>query len=655
MFEKNILHAKIGEKVLVQTLTENRVCRAGKFKFERFQSICEYLEFGANKFSTLPAITDTYNKIEQNYAEYILQAKDFAAGLQSLGIKKDDIVGLFSENNGRWIVVDQGILRCGAIDAVRGSNAPVDELDYIIGQSQSKALVLQTSMLFDKLKSYLPKYDLDFIVIMFHKEGATYDGVDCPVYTYEEILAMGKRKCFAPVKLTPYDYATILYTSGTTGNPKGVLLTHGNMIFQIDTATNWFPVHSGDSTLEILPIWHAYERICTYYFYGEGLHVHYTTLSKIKDDMVKYSPDYMVSVPRIWEAVRAGVYAKLKQKSNLAYTIFDMAVKYSISYKKHSMYVEKRITEQKHYNPIATVYHAIMATCMQPLHKVFSETLYKKLKNLAGLNLKASISGGGAIGSKEEAFYDAVGVKLVIGYGLTETAPILTLRSVTGKNFLGCAGAPIEGTELKIIDPETKKELPPFEKGLVMVRGPQVMGGYFHDEAATRAVLDDNGWFNTGDLGYLTYDNNLVLRGRMKETIVLSNGENVEPIPIEDAVLGSQYINQIVLVGQDQGAVGALVIPTKEALEKCGVDTRGLRMQQDVCIKNPALRKLIKSEIETHIKNKSKLKSFEKIQKFEILKEGFSIDNGLMTSTAKIKRNKVFETYDDVIMGMYQL
>ena len=213
---------------------------------------------------------------------------------------------------------------------------------------------------------------------------------------------------------------------------------------------------------------------------------------------------------------------------------------------------------------------------------------------------------------------------------------------------------PVLGTEIKIINPETKKEVPNFEKGLVIVRGPQVMKGYYKDEAATRAVLDENGWFNTGDLGYMTNSNNLVLQGRMKETIVLSNGENVEPIPIEDACLNSPFINQIVLVGQDKSAVGALIIPTKEAFEKCGIDTRGLRMQQDVCVKNPALRKLIKSEIDTHIKAKSKLKPFEKIMKFEILKEGFSIDNGLMTTTAKIKRNKVFETYNDVISGMYQ-
>lgn len=639
---------------MANLLLEKDTGKKPKYEFKGFQSICEYLEDSANKHSSLSAITDKYNKISQNYAEYILQAKDFAAGLQSLGIRKDDTVGLFSENNGRWIVVDQGILRCGARDAVRGSNAPIDELDYIIAQSDSCALVLQNSMLFDKLKSSLLKYDLRFIVIMFHDENFSYEDAKCPVYTFDEVVSMGKKHCFNYVKITPYDVASILYTSGTTGNPKGVMLTHGNFLFQFEAAHRGFMSMPGEKTLQILPIWHAYERIGTYYYFGRGCHLHYTTLSKIKDDMLNYAPDTMMSVPRIWEAVRTGIYTKLKQKSPALYNIFDKSVKYSMNYKKHSMYVERRVTEQRIYNPVAMIYHAVMAALMKPLHELIKKTLYKKLKNMAGLNLRASISGGGALSAIDERFYDAIGVNLRVGYGLTETSPVLTLRNVTDKNFLCSAGSPVVGTEIKIIDPETRKELPPFEKGLVVVRGPQVMKGYYKDEEATRAVLDSNGWFNTGDLGYLTNTNHLVLQGRMKETIVLSNGENVEPIPIEDACLSSPYINQIVLVGQDQSAIGALVIPTKEALEKCGIDTRALRMQQDICIKNPVLRKLIKSEIDANIKNKSKLKPFEKIMKFEILKDGFSIDNGLMTCTAKIKRNKVFETYNDIISGMYQ-
>lgn len=623
------------------------------YRFGNVDSVCEYLELAANKYASLPAITDEYNGICQKYAEFILQTKDFASGLQGLGIEKGDIVALFSENNGRWPVVDQGILRCGALDAVRGSNAPVDELDYIVEKSGSKAVVLQNVLLLNKMKPFLKKHNLNFVVLMFSDGNFETDDLDFPVYSFDEVVSAGKRRCFNPVKISPEEPATLIYTSGTTGNPKGVLLRHGSIVYQLEIAHKGFLSSPGEKTIQILPIWHAYERIGCYYYLSRGCHLHYTLLSKIKDDLMKYKPDTMMSVPRIWEALRTGIYKGLNKKSPFAATLFDFAVKISISYIKHKMYVEKRITEQKFYNPVMTCVHFAAANALKPLHELFSSTLYKKIKDAAGLNVRASISGGGALSMNDELFYEAIGINLRIGYGMTETSPVLTLRHICEKNYLGSAGRPVDGTELKILDVDTKKPLPPFRKGVVYARGPQIMIGYHNDPDATSAIIDESGWINTGDLGYLTYDNNLILVGRMKETIVLSGGENVEPVPIEDACLASPYINQIMLVGQDKNAVGALVVPTKEALDKCGIDVGVLRLQKDRCIKNPSLRKLIKNEINSYIKNKSGLKSFEKISRFEIIKDAFGIDNGFMTPSGKIKRNVVFEAFSDIIQNMY--
>ena len=256
---------------------------------------------------------------------------------------------------------------------------------------------------------------------------------------------------------------------------------------------------------------------------------------------------------------------------------------------------------------------------------------------------------------QDELFYDAIGINLRIGYGLTETAPVLTLRNVTDKNFLGAAGTPVDGTDLRIVDPKTFEELPKFKKGLVIVKGPQIMKGYYKDEEATRKVFTDDGYFITGDLGWLTNENNLVLVGRLKETIVLSSGENVEPVPIEEAILLSPYIDQIVLVGQDRSGVGALVVPSKEALEKCGINMKNIQSFKDNknIINNSELDALIKKEINTHIENKPNLRAFEKVKSFSVLNESFSVENGLMSATQKVKRNKVFEKYEDVIGSMY--
>ena len=202
--------------------------------------------------------------------------------------------------------------------------------------------------------------------------------------------------------------------------------------------------------------------------------------------------------------------------------------------------------------------------------------------------------------------------------------------------------------------PKTFEELPRFQKGLVIIKGPQVMKGYYKDEEATRKVMTQDGYFITGDLGWLTKQNNLVLVGRLKETIVLSSGENVEPVPIEEAILLSPYIDQIVLVGQDKSGVGALVVPSKEALEKCGLNMKDVSSYKANVLDNDKLEALIKSEINTHILNKPNLRVFEKVKQFALLKDSFSVENGLMSATQKVKRNKVFEKYKDVIGKMYK-
>jgi long-chain acyl-CoA synthetase len=319
------------------------------------------------------------------------------------------------------------------------------------------------------------------------------------------------------------------------------------------------------------------------------------------------------------------------------------------------MYGERRITNKLNYHTLSTIRHRIIRSFIKPLHVLFYNTLYKKIKNTVGLgNIRASISGGGALSMQDELFYDAIGINLRIGYGLTETAPVLTLRNVTNKNYLGSAGTPVEGTDLKVVDPKTFEELPRFQKGLVIVKGPQIMKGYYKDEEATRKVFTEDGYFITGDLGWLTKQNNLVLVGRLKETIVLSSGENVEPVPIEEAILLSPYIDQIVLVGQDKSGIGALIVPSKEALEKCGINMKDVHSYKDInTFANPDLENLIKNEINTHIVKKPNLRVFEKVKQFTLLKESFSVENGLMSATQKVKRNKVFEKYEDVIGSMY--
>ncbi len=620
----------------------------------KYDSIFEAVEESAKKYEKLDAIYDKYNSVYHTYGEALDEIYNFSQGMQSLGIQKGDKVCLISENQGRWLIASQSILRLGAISTLRGSNAPLDELDYIIPFSDAKAVIVKDIKTFENLKPTFAKVNLNFICVLFANKELNKEGVNCPCYTYEEIKELGKNHEFIKPEIQPSDEAMMMFTSGTTGVPKGVMLSHNNILHQIEACARDFYVKAGDKTLQVLPVWHAYEQIGQLYYFYKGCHLHFTTLVGLKNDLAEYNIDTMMSVPRIWEAVRAGVYQKLKQKSKLLYKIFDFAIKNSIAYKTHKMYGERRITNKLTYNTLSTIRHRIIRSFMKPMHVLFSKTLYKKLKAAAGLNFRCSISGGGALSMADELFYDAIGVELRIGYGLTETAPVLTLRSTRMKNYLGAAGMPVAYTEIKIVDPKTGEELPKFTKGLVKVRGPQIMMGYYKDEKATRAAIDEEGWFNTGDLGWLTFQNNLVLVGRLKETIVLSSGENVEPVPIEEACLMSPYIEQIVLVGQDKNGIGALIVPSKEALEKCGINMRDLKSHKDETVEDEALFDLFKKEINKYIENKPNLRAFEKIKQMAFLKEPFSRENGLMSATAKIKRNKVFEKYQDTIKKMYK-
>lgn len=616
--------------------------------FETQTSLCDYFENKISKYGDLKAVTDEYSKVEMTYAELNEQISQFAAGMQALGLQKGQFVSLFSENNGRWMLADHAILRNGAVSVDRGSQAPAEELDYILKHSDSVGVIVQNAATFNKLKDIFKGKNLKFIILLFGEETD-----DLPVFTFEEILEIGKGHNFVKPELTIDDNAVMLYTSGTTGLPKGVLLTHKNILSQFPSIHECFNSQPGEKTLQILPIWHAYERISQTYYYLSGCHLHFTTIPNLKNDLLKYNVDTFMSVPRIWEALRIGIYQKLKQKSALSYYIFDFAVQTSINYQIHKMYSERRITNKKKYHKLLRLYHKIIRSFIKPLHLLFKATIYQKIKDATGANFRASMSGGGSLSMKDQLFYDALGINLREGYGLTETSPVLTIRPIKDKNYLGCAGKPIKSTEIKIVDPNTLEELGLFKKGLIMARGPQVMKGYYKDPEATAKVIDEKGWFNTGDLGWLTGDNNLVIVGRIKETIVLSNGENVEPVPIEEACLGSPYIEQIVLVGQDKSSIGALVVPSQEALQKCGVLAKDLKSNKTLSIKNPNLRDLIKKELNTYIKNKSNLKSFEKIKQFEILKENFSVQNGMVSQTAKIKRNVVFDTYKNLISKMF--
>jgi len=619
----------------------------------KYNSIGDYLLRCMGTYPDIHAITDPYSKVELTYGQLITGIKETASGLQALGVKKGDFVAVFSENNGLWCMADQGIMRAGGITTARGTGAPTEELRYILEHSEAQYLILQNEKILLKLIPVLKEIQLKAIIMLLNDGKKAEGEIKTPVYTLEELREKGRKHEFKDPGITLEDPSTMLYTSGTTGNPRGVLLTHKNVLTQFPCTDDGFKSQPGEKTLQLLPVWHAYERTSQMYYLTKCCHLHFTTISGFKKDMVDFAPATFMSVPKIWSTIELKVFETLRKKSYPAYLVFRMSIFLSKRYIIHKIYAKRDTNSRLPFTrTVKFMWHKAMKGLLSPVQNLLLKTLYAKIKKAAGLNFRATISGGGSLPMHTQLFFEAIGVTLLEGYGLTETSPVLVLRFVDEENYLGSSGTPVKATEIKIVDPDTHIELPNFTKGLIMARGPQIMKGYYKDDEATKQVIDENGWFNTGDLGWLTSDNHLVIVGREKETIVLSNGENVEPTPIEGACLESPYIAQIVLVGQDEDNLGALVVPSDEALKKCNVEAENLTLRIKP-VQNKELHELLKKEIQTHIKNKNNLKSFEYIKQFAVLKDKFTTDNGTMSATGKIKRNKVFEKYKEIIDAMY--
>lgn len=287
------------------------------------------------------------------------------------------------------------------------------------------------------------------------------------------------------------------------------------------------------------------------------------------------------------------------------------------------------------------------------LHALGERLVYVKVREATGGQVKQMISGGGALPRHIDNFFEIIGVQILQGYGLTETSPVTHVRR-PWRNLIGASGLPLPATEAKIVDPETKTPLPIEKRGLVLLRGLQIMKGYYQNPEATAKAIDAEGWFDSGDLGWLTPQDDLVLTGRAKDTIVLTNGENIEPQPIEDACLRSPYIDQIMLVGQDQRSLGALIVPNVEALEKwVQNDPATSSPSQQIDWESRMIQDLFRQELNREVQNRPGYRPDDRIGTFKLILEPFSIENGLMTQTLKVRRHIVTERYRDIIDGMF--
>lgn len=573
-----------------------------------------------------------------------------AASLVELGLKKGDRVALYADNSSRWLVVDLACLRLGAVDVPRGCDTTPGEMELILSHSGSRVLFLQKARDLSwavEIRSKLP--DLEHLVLM--DPSFAEEDPDRGVHSLATLLARGVAGA-AAVRERPGperdDLATIVYTSGTTGDPKGVMLTHGNILHNVESFPSRILVVPEDSYLSLLPSWHMFERTVEYCVLSAGASIIYTDARRLRTDLRDVAPTLLAGVPRVWEILEQGVRGALHTRGAMARAVFGAGLGIGSRYRR----ARRRVHGQLSSRASEKVAAALSLCFLAPAHSVVDRLLFRKIRQETGGRLRAAISGGGALSTDVEEFFDTIGITLLNGYGLTETAPIISLRGLD-QNVLGTIGLPLPGTEIRI---EGEDGIPTRkgEVGVLLVRGPQVMKGYYREAETTRQVLTPEGWLNTGDLCCVSPGGHLVFSGRSKDVIVLSTGENVNPGPIEKALERSPFITRAVVVGQDRPRLGVLIEPDLAAVQewakRSGIPSAAGR---DL-MTDPRLQTLLEKEVGSLCHLARGFRSCEVVRRLRILPEPLSVERGTLTPTQKIRRLKVRELYGDLIDSMYR-
>ncbi len=606
---------------------------------------------------------DTSFKIIK-YGELYELVSSFGAGLMSLGVSRGDHVGIISDNRKEWIIADLAILGIGAADVPRGSDSTADEIKYILKHGDCKVSLVENEKQLEKVISKLDGSDtLEKLIVMNgkFKKPRKKEAEKLEILSFQEVIERGREKLSKDKSIFEKeiekgkkdDLATIIYTSGTTGEPKGVMLSHNNFIYQVKQIPKVLDISKGDIWLSVLPVWHSFERIIEYVWMGSGTAQAYSKpVGKVMlNDMKEVRPSFMASVPRIWEGIRSAILRNVNSEGGVKKALFHFFLYIGMA---HSTLLQmfKGLMPQwkKHYRWVDITLSILPLIILTPFKLLGDLLVFGKLKKLLGGRFKAAVSGGGALPPHVDKFFAAAGILLLEGYGLTETAPVIAVRKQKAP-VLGTVGPPLDGTEVHIVD-DQNNVLPPGHKGVVMVKGPQVMLGYYKKPEETKRVLSEDGWLNTGDLGMLTHKGELRIIGRVKDTIVLLGGENIEPDPIESTILQSDYVDQVIVLGQDQKFLAALVVPNFERIEQYAVENEIPYVEKQDLIDSAEINELIYDEIHSRVSPQNGFKSFERIYRIKLLPKPFEVGREL-TQTLKMKRNVINELYANEIKELF--
>ncbi|NNF13046.1 MAG: long-chain fatty acid--CoA ligase [Gemmatimonadetes bacterium] len=554
--------------------------------------------------------------VDISYDEALERVRRVSAGLVSRGIERGDRVAILSENRPEWALADYGCLCSGVIVVPIYPTLTASQLAYILGDSEARLVFVSSQEQAEKVIEAAADLPTTPQVVTFDST-TVLDTVPWSLFldVEPEIDAVAFRA--DALGAQPHDVATVLYTSGTTGQPKGVMLTHNNVASNVRASCMILPIGNADNTFSFLPLSHILQRMVDYLFFWTGCTIGYPrSLETLIVDLKKLEPTVVVSVPRIYEKIYNGVMAAEGLKKRLIEWAAGVADRVA----------DLRLDGKEASGLLALKY------------SVADKLVFSKVKTAVGGRLRFFVSGGGPLAPSLNRFFYSIGLTILEGYGLTETSPVTNVNTV--ENFrIGSVGKPIPSTEVKIA-----------EDGEILIRGPQVMKGYYKKPELTAEVIDAEGWFATGDIGEIDADGFLSITDRKKDIIVTAGGKNVAPQPVENLLATHGLVEQVVMVGDRRKHPSILVVPAFGPLESWARGEGISWSSRGELLADPAVVAHMESQLFGML---GAFASYEQPKKLALLDEEFTVENGMLTPTLKVKRRVVQEKLDAVIDRLY--
>ena len=598
----------------------------------QFKTIPELFTYLTNEFRDVPDKCIMYVKEEGkyrgiNYKEFEEQTENFAFGLAALGIKKGDKVAISSENRPEWVYSDMAILGLGAMDVPLYPSLTSDSQEFILNNSESVGIIVSNKFQMNKtLKIRHNCKKIKYVIVLNEKD--IEDSKSNNIYSFKEVQEMGiKFKELNPdlfmesVKsINENDICTLIYTSGTTGAPKGVMLTHKNIVSNVHGALESIPISSKDVFLSFLPLCHIFERMSGYYtgFACAGTVYYAESIETVSQNILESKPTIITTVPRLFERIYSKIIKNVEKeavhKQKIFYWAVEIGKKYSKAKKENNIPLKLKLN-----------------------YRIADKLVFSKLKEKMGGRLRFFVSGGAPLSREMGEFFESIGIIILEGYGLTESSPVIAVNRVDDYKF-GTVGKVMPGVQVKIAS-----------DGEILVKGPNVMQGYFKNKIETNESIKD-GWLHTGDIGVFDSDGFLMITDRKKHLFKTSGGKYIAPAPIENLFLTSKYIDQFMLIGNHRMFLSALIVPDFESIKEYADSHKIDYSDTAELINKKEIYDLIDKEISSLQK---KLANYEKVRKFRILDKPFTIESGEITPSLKLKRKFVEERYAYLIEGMY--